>query len=363
MNLTIAEIAAALGVEPLGDENLRVHGLAEPAGAGPDDLALAMSPAYAARLAGGRARAAVLAAGTDWQALGLAAAVPVGRPRLAMAGLTRAFDPGPGWAPGVHASALIEAGAELGEAVSVGAFSVIGQGARIGEESRIGPHVSIAAGVRIGAGALIHPGVRIGPRVSIGDRAVIHPNAVIGADGFSFVTEEISMVENARSTLGDTRDAAPQEWRKIHSLGGIEIGDDVEIGANSAIDYGTIRATRIGDGTKLDNLVHIAHNVIVGRHCLLCAQVGIAGSTRIGNFVVLGGQAGVADNITLGDRVIGGAAAKILSNVPAGRVVQGYPAVKMETHIEGYKALRRLPRLLDRLRSAQIDVSKPGESD
>lgn len=363
MNLTIAEIAAALGVVPLGDGKLRVSGLAEPVDAGPDDLALAMSKSYAASLSKGRARAAVVAEGTDWQALGLAAAIPVGRPRLAMADLTRTFDPGPGWEHGIHRLALIDDGAIVGDRVSVGAFTHVGANARIGDGSRIGPHVTIAAGAQIGADALIHPGVRIGPRVRIGARAVIHANAVIGADGLSFVTPEVSLVETARRTLGDTRDAEAQEWRRIHSLGGIEIGDDVEIGAVSTVDYGTIRATCVGDGTKIDNHVHIAHNVIIGRHCLLCAQVGIAGSSRLGDYVVLAGQAGVADNITLGDRVIGGAAAKILSNVPAGRVVQGYPAVKMETHVEGYKALRRLPRVLERLRADQNAVSKPDGKD
>jgi UDP-3-O-[3-hydroxymyristoyl] glucosamine N-acyltransferase len=199
--------------------------------------------------------------------------------------------------------------------------------------------------------------------VRIGERFIAHPNAVIGADGFSFVTADVSLVENARRTLGDTMGAEAQEWRRIHSLGGVEIGDDVEVGAGSAIDYGTVRATRVGDGTKVDNLVHIAHNCVIGRHTLLCAQVGIAGSATIGDYCVLGGQVGVADNVAVGERVIAGGGSKILSNVPAGRVVQGYPAVRMETHVEGYKALRRLPRILDEIRGRQKPVSKPGESD
>ncbi|MCR8723938.1 UDP-3-O-(3-hydroxymyristoyl)glucosamine N-acyltransferase [Frigidibacter sp. ROC022] len=368
MLLTVAEIAEALGVEPLGDAGLQMRGLAEPALAGPEDLALAMSRTYLAALARGQARAAVVPEGTDWQALGLLAAVPVGRPRLAMSTLTTAFDPGPGWAPGVHPSAIVEDGAMLGIGTSVGAFGVIGAGAVIGADCRIGDHVSIAAGAVIGDGALIHPGTRIGPRVRIGGGFIAQPNAVVGSDGFSFVTAEVSAVETARATLvGDTAGIEGQEWQRIASLGGVEIGDDVELGALSAIDSGTIRPTRIGDGTKIDNMVHVAHNVVVGRHCLLCGQVGIAGSTVIGDFVVLGGQSGVVDNITVGDRVIAGAGSKLLSNVPAGRVVQGYPAVRMETHVESYKALRRLPRLMERLRAAAGDgqnaVSKPREND
>lgn len=349
MNLTIGRIAAALGVEPLGDADWVVTGLAEPQMAGPGDLALAMSPRYAEHLTAGQAKAAVLWPGADWQAMGLRAALTPGRSRLAMSHLTAAFDLGPDWGAGVHPLAAVDPSAVLGAGVSIGAFTVVGAGAKIGEGCRIGPQVSIAAGAGIGADALVHPGVRIGPRVTIGARAVIHPNAVIGADGFSFVTEDVSMVENARHTLGDTDGASAQSWQKIHSLGGVEIGDDVEIGASCALDYGTIRATRIGDRTKLDNLVHIAHNVIVGEDCLICGQVGIAGSSVIGNFCVLAGQVGIADNLRIGERVICGAASKVLSNVPAGRVVQGYPAVNMQTHVESYKALRRLPRLLDRL--------------
>ena len=363
MQMTVARIAEALGVSPLGDASLVVRRLVDPAAAGPDDLALAMSPAYGAALMQGKARAAVVWDGADWQAMGLAAAIPVGRPRLAMADLTRAFDNGPSWPRGRHPTALIDAAADLAADVSVGAFSVIAAGVRIGPGGRIGDHVSIGAGSWIGPGALIHPGVRIGAGITIGAGFIAQPNAVIGADGFSFVTAETSAVENVRHTLGDTGGAEPQPWRRIHSLAGVEIGEDVEIGANSAVDRGTVRATRIGDGTKLDNLVHVAHNVIVGRNCLLCALVGVAGSSRIGDHCVLAGQVGVVDNISIGDAVIVGAGSKVLSNVPAGRVVQGYPAVRMETHVESYKALRRLPRILARLQDAGRGVSKPGESD
>lgn len=363
MKLTLADIAQALGTEVMGDGSLMVTALAEPATAGPDDLAMAMSPKYGAALKDGKARAAVVWPGADWQALGLLGAVPVGRPRLAMAALTRSFDPGPGWAEGVHPTAIVDPTADIAPDVSIGPFAVIGAQVHIGPGGRIGPHVTIGNGSSLGREALVHPGVRIGPRVRIGDRFIVHGNTVIGSDGLSFVTPEISAVENARHTLGDTGDAKAQSWTRIHSLGGVEIGDDVEIGACSAIDYGTIRATRIGEGCKIDNHVHIAHNCVIGRHTLMAAHVGIAGSTVVGEYCVLGGQVGVVDNITIGDRVIAGGGSKILSNVPAGRVIQGYPAVKMETHVEGYKALRRLPRLIDELRGRQKPVSKTTESD
>lgn len=361
---TISEIAAALGAEAVGDGALAVTGLSEPAGAAPDQLALAMAPKYTAKLAEGAAQAAVLAAGTDWQALGLRAAILVGRPRYAMAGLTAAMDPGPEIAPGIHPTAVIDGTARIGKGAAIGPFVVIGRGVVIGPGARIGPHVTIAEEARIGDTALIHAGVRIGARVVIGHRAILQPGAVIGGDGFSFVTPDKSQVEAARESLGREDGArAPQSWTRIHSLGSVRIGDDVEIGAGCAIDRGTVADTTIGDGTKLDNLVHIGHNCRIGRDCLICGQVGMAGSAVVGDRVVLGGQCGVSDNITIGDDVIGAGATKIYSNVPPGRMLMGSPAVKMETHVEMYKALRRLPRALKALAEVQKAVSKRPEND
>jgi UDP-3-O-[3-hydroxymyristoyl] glucosamine N-acyltransferase len=365
MTHSIAEIAAALSAEAAGDLSLCVTGAAEPAAAGPEHLALAMSPAYAEGLKAGRARAAMLWEGADWRALGLAAAILVRRPRLAMAGLTRMFDKGPGIAPGIHPTAVIDPSASVGPGAAIGPFVAIAAGVRIGPGAVIGPQVSIGPGACIGEGALIHAGVRIGTRVVIGNRFIAQPGAVVGSDGFSFVTPEESAVEAARASLGRaaSASAAGQKWLRIHSLGGVEIGDDVEIGANSCIDAGTIRPTRIGRGTKLDNLVHVGHNVEIGEDCLLCGQVGIAGSARIGNRVVLAGQCGVNDNIFVGDDVIAGGASKMFTNVPAGRVVLGNPAVKMETQLEIQKAVRRLPRLAAAVAALQKAVSMRGPTE
>ncbi|MCU0853435.1 MAG: UDP-3-O-(3-hydroxymyristoyl)glucosamine N-acyltransferase [Rhodobacteraceae bacterium] len=363
MTHTIADIAAALGAELFGDGSIRVTGAAEPAMAGPAHLALAMKPEYATGLAKGRARAAVLWAGADWQALGLEAALVVPRPRYAMAGITRALDPGPEIAPGIHPTAVIEPGAQIAEGAAIGPFVVIGRAARIGARARIAAHVSIGAEAQIGDDALLLDGVRIGHHVRIGHRFIAQPGAVVGSDGFSFVTPEKSGVERVRESLGHQGDITAQSWTRIHSLGAVEIGDDVEIGANTAIDRGTIRATRIGRGTKLDNLVHVGHNVEVGEDCLLCGQVGIAGSARIGNRVVMGGQCGVNDNIFVGDDVVAGGATKIFTNAPAGRVLLGSPAVKMEAHVEMMKALRRLPRLFEQVRELQKAVPKPTDND
>jgi UDP-3-O-[3-hydroxymyristoyl] glucosamine N-acyltransferase len=341
----IADIAAALNGRAEGDTSLTILRAAEPAPAGPDDLALAMDPKYAAGLAEGRARAALLWDGADWHGLGLRAAVFVPRPRYALAGVTRVLDPGPDIAPGIHPTAVIDATAAVEQGAAIGPFAVIGRGVRIGPRARIAAHASIAEDARIGADALILQGVRIGARVVIGDRFIAQPGAVVGSDGFSFVTPEKSAVEQVRETLGVRHEAVNQSWTRIHSLGTVELGDDVEIGANAAIDRGTIRATRIGSGTKLDNLVHVGHNVEIGRDCLLCGQVGIAGSARIGDRVVLGGQCGISDNIFVGDDVVAGGATKIFTNAPAGRVLLGSPAMKMETNVEAWKNIRRLPRL------------------
>ncbi|NNE80336.1 MAG: UDP-3-O-(3-hydroxymyristoyl)glucosamine N-acyltransferase [Silicimonas sp.] len=363
MRFTIEQIAAALKAEAFGAVELSVTGATEPAEATEDQLALAMDPKFAEGLGRGKARAAILWDGADWQALGLEAAILVKRPRYAMAGLTRLMAEGPNIAPGIHPSAVVDPSASLGEGTAIGPLVVIGANAKIGAGARIASHVSIAEDVVIGDDALIHSGVRIQARVRIGSSFVCQPGVVIGGDGFSFVTPETSRVEEARASLGTQASAINSGWARIHSLGSVEIGDDVEIGSNSSVDAGTVKPTRIGNGTKLDSLVQVGHNVQIGEHCLLCAQVGVAGSTVIGNRVVLGGQTGVGDNITIGDDVVAGGASKILSKVPAGRVVLGYPAMKMDQFIAASQNWRRLPRLMEDVRALKKSVPLDGEDD
>jgi UDP-3-O-[3-hydroxymyristoyl] glucosamine N-acyltransferase len=360
---TIRDIAAALGAEAAGDLDFTILRASEPSSAGPQDLALAMDPRYGAGISQGEACAALLWPGADWQALGLKAAIFAPRGRLAMAGLSVILDPGPAISPGIHPMAIVDPTAVIGEGAAIGPFVAIAAQVQIGARARVASHVSIAEGACIGDDALIMQGVRIGARVTIGDRFICQPNAVIGADGFSFVTPEKSGVEEIRATLGLRAEIHAQSWTRIHSLGSVTLGDDIEVGANVAIDRGTIRDTSIGSGTKLDNLVHIGHNVQVGQDCLLCGQVGIAGSARIGNRVVLAGQCGVNDNIFVGDDVICGGATKIFTNAPAGRVLLGYPAVKMETHVDIQKALRRLPKLATRVAELEKRVLPQNDQD
>lgn len=363
MGYTIDEIAAALGSEAVGDTAIRVDGVAEPGDATARQLALASKPDYAERLGQGRARTALLWDGADWQGLGLEAAVFAPRPRYAMSALTAMFDPGQGWAAGIHPSAIVDKSAEIGDGVAIGPLSVIGAGARIGAGTVIGPQCHVGADVRIGPGGLLREGVRIGARVVIGARFIAQPGVAIGGDGFSFVTPEVSGVEKVRETLGERGEIRAQGWARIHSLGAVEIGDDVEIGANATVDSGTIRPTRIGDGTKIDNLVMIGHNVEIGRDCLLCGHVGIAGSTRIGDNVVLAGKTGVSDNIFIGDNVITGGGTIVLANIPAGRVMLGYPAMKMEATMELFKGFRRLRRLFADVAELKKTVSNRTAND
>ncbi len=358
MARTVHDIAQALRAQAEGDLTIEVTGAAEPAQARTDQIALAMSETYAAGLPRGKARVALLWEGADWRAMGLEAAVFVARPRLAMAELSRAFDPGPEIAAGIHPGAIIDDSARIGPNAAIGPFVVIGRDVVIGANARIASHVSVAEGARIGADALVLNHAHIGAGVIIGDRLICQPGARVGADGFSFVTPETSMVEEARASLGRQAHGRDQSWVRIHSLGTVEIGDDVEIGANSCIDRGNVRATIVGHRTKLDNLVHVAHNVQIGTDCLLCAGVGIAGSSRIGNRVVLAGQVGVSDNIFIGDDVVTGGGTQIFSNVPAGRVIWGSPAVRMDTQIEINKSMRRLPRLSGQIAELRKTVTK-----
>jgi len=363
MRYTVAEIADAIGAKAVGDTSVVISALAEPASAGPNDLAMASTAKYADSLKNGSAQAALLWAEADWETLGLKAAILPERPRYAMSHLTTMMDPGQGFGAGIHPSAVIDPTARIDANVSIGPGAVIGPDAAIGAGSVIGPLCFVGWKASLGEGAFLREQVSIGARVEIGARFIAHPGVRIGGDGFSFVTPEKSGVEAARESLGEQGETQGQSWARIASLGGVVIGDDVEVGANSTIDNGTIRATRIGDRTKIDSLVQIGHNATLGEDVLACAQVGVAGSSVIGNFVVLGGQSGVADNLTIGDRVVVGGASVILSSVPAGKVMLGYPATEMKTQINSYKALRRLPRYVADIAALKKAVFKSGSSD
>ncbi len=359
MVFTVQYIANALGAEAVGDLSLHLSGPAQPELARAGDLALAMTEKFAARLSEGQAQVAILWQGADWQGLGLKAAIFVPNSRYALSGVNRIFEI-PVLAPaGIHPAAVVSASAKIGANPSIGAFVVIEDGACIGDNARILSHTSIATGATLGDDALIFQGVRIGARVVIGDRFIAQPNAVIGADGFSYVNPEKGAVEAARAGEQPSDDIKQKQgFTRINSLGAVRIGDDVEIGAGATIDRGTIIDTRIGSGTKLDNMVHMGHNAVVGEHCLLCGQVGLGGSSVIADRVILAGQVGVADHVHIGTNVVAAGKSGISSNVPPNRFIMGNPAIKAEANVESYKAYRRLPRLVAKVENLQKQVSK-----
>ncbi len=340
--MKLSEIAAALDARIEGDGSIEISRAVHPTEAeGPGDLALAMDKELLALLPGAKAQAAVLAEGTPLPET-LAGAILVKRPRYAMAGLMHLFEKPVHAEPGVHPQAFVSPDAVLGARVSVGPFAFIGPKAIIGDGCTVLPHVTIGAEARVGRDCLFHPGARIGERVEIGDRCIIHPNAVIGGDGFSFVTPEPGSVESAKSTGRVT--ATNVLIHRVNSIGTVILGDDVEIGSGSTIDRGTVTATRIGAGTKIDNLVQIGHNVVIGANCMLCGQVGVAGSVTIGDRVVLAGKVGISDHKTIGsDAVIAGNSA-VGRDIPPKTVWMGYPAMPRAEAFEQLKNLGRLRR-------------------
>ncbi|KAA0687051.1 UDP-3-O-(3-hydroxymyristoyl)glucosamine N-acyltransferase [Azospirillum brasilense] len=341
--VTLAEIAAALGAALEGDGTLRIARAVHPSEAeGPEDLALAMEKGMTELLAGGKAVAAVIAEGAEVPA-NLKGWLVVKRPRFAMAGLTTVFEKPVHAEPGVHPAAFVAPEAILGAGVSVGPFAYVGPRAVLGEGVIVMPHATVGAEAVIGKDCLLHPGARIGERVVMGERCIIHPNAAVGNDGFSFVTPEPGSVESAKATgkvVGTN-----VLIHRVNSIGTVILGDDVEVGANATIDRGTITATRIGSGTKIDNLVQIGHNVQIGTNCMLCGHVGIAGSTTIGDRVVLAGKVGVADHVKIGNDAVVAANSGVGTDIPAKAVYMGYPAVPRDRAFDQYKGLARLKRM------------------
>jgi UDP-3-O-[3-hydroxymyristoyl] glucosamine N-acyltransferase len=363
-SVTIADLAVAMGSEFAGDGAMKVSRAVHPSDSGIEGaLAVAMTPEFVQMLKGSHCRAAVLTKGTAWRDLGLDAAIFVERPRLAISRITEAFAVPEGPEAGIHPSAFIDKSAIVGKNAAIGAFVHVDAGATIGDNARIMSHASIGAKAVVGNDATINCGVRIGRNVTIGDRVIIHQNAVVGADGFSFVTPESGAIEAARTSSASKTDAKQMKYARIGSLAAVTIGDDVEIGACTTIDRGTLKDTSIGSGTKIDNQVQIAHNVQIGSDCLLCAQVGLAGSVEIGDRVVLGGKAGVADHVKIGSDVLVAAASAVASNVASRSIMMGIPAQTRDEGMRSLMAIRRLPRIIDLVeRLAKAGIVKKDQS-
>jgi UDP-3-O-[3-hydroxymyristoyl] glucosamine N-acyltransferase len=329
--VTLRELAAQLGCELCGDGDVEIRGVAGLDEAGPGELSFLANPRYAGKLATTRAAALVLAPG---QATPLPALVS-DNPYLTFARAVALVRPPARPSPGVHAAAHVDASARLGEGVHVGALAVVGRDVCVGARSVLHPRVVIGDGVEIGEDCVLHAGVSVRERCRLGSRVVVQDGAVIGADGFGFA-----------------RDASGR-YHKFPQVGIVVVEDDVEIGALTAIDRAALGETRIGRGSKLDNLVQVGHSVTIGADSVLAGQVGIAGSTRIGRGVTLAGQVGVAGHLEIGDRVVATAQSGIPSSVEAGTVVSGYPAIENRAWLKSSAVFAKLPELQRRLRELE----------
>jgi len=335
--ISLADLAAALGGElvgPGGDE--AVEGVSSLQDAGPAEVCYYGNPLYRRQLSSTRALAVICSGDVETSApnrIRVSNAYDAFRRTLGLFAPDRSsgFD-------GVHPSAIVHPTAVVGAGSAIGPCTVLEQGVTIGEGTRIGSCCCIGRDARLGSGCVIHSHAVVEAGTVIGDRTVIHSGTVLGADGFGFVPD-------------------PAGHRKVPQNGIVVIGNDVEIGANCTIDRAVTGATTVGDHCKLDNLVHLAHNVTLGPGCLLAAQVGIAGSTRVGRGVVFGGQAGIGGHIEIGDGATIAGQAGVTKSVPAGAVVSGYPARLHARALRIDAALSRLPEFME---SASGIVGTPG---
>ena len=261
-------------------------------------------------------------------------------PYLAYTRALRLFHPEPELQPFIHPTAVIDATARIAERVSIGACAVVGRNVEIAEGVCIYPNVTIYDDVSIGKGSVIHSGVVVRERSMIGQRVMVHNNAVIGCDGFGYAKDE------------------ERQWLKIPQTGRVVIEDDVEVGAGSTIDRASVGESRIGRGSKIDNLVQIGHSCTVGEDSLLCAQVGLAGSSHIGNRVVLAGQAGVAGHLTIGDDVVVTAKSATSHDIPPGKVISGIPAFDNRDWLRSTAAFRRLGEMQRTIRQLERRVNE-----
>lgn len=315
-----------------GDSGIEIHRVATLESAGQGDLTFLANPKYAGALAATRASAVIAGATTTGAPC---AVIRSQAPYLTFAKAAQILSPDRRPEPGVHALAVVAPDATIDSSATVGAFSVIASGARIGARTIVHPHVVIGADAVIGADCLLHAHVSIRERCVLGARVIVQNGAVIGSDGYGFA-------QNPDGT-----------HEKIPQVGPVVIEDDVEIGANTTIDRPAVGETRIKSGTKIDNLVQIAHGVVVGHHALLAAQVGIAGSTIVGDGVMFGGQAGVSGHLTIGDRVKLAAKTGVTGSIDADGYMSGYPSLDTHEWRRANVVFRKLPEMRKQLKDLE----------
>lgn len=332
-NRTAGDLAKFLGSSLQGESGLVLKGVAGPEAAGADDLIYLDSSRHIERVVGSAARCVITSPDliVSGKTLILAA-----QPKLAFARAAVWLVPSSAIADGVHPTAVIAESAHLGGGTAVGPFTVIEDGVDIGEETQIGAHCFLGRGTRLGRNCRIYPRVTFYAGVKTGDNVIVHSGAVLGCDGFGYVTDQ------------------GKHW-KFPQAGALEIAHDVEIGANTTVARGSLGITRLESQVKVDNLVHLAHNVQVGERTLVAAQTGIAGSSVVESDVIIGGQVGVADHCRLEARCVAGAQAGIPSGkiIRRGQMVWGTPARPIERVKQQYGFLARLPELAERVRKLE----------
>lgn len=344
MAKTLKEIAEILGAELEGDPRREISGLAPIEEAVEGELTFLANKKYQKYLATTRASAVIAAPHTEVPT-GRLAALRLEDPYLGFVKVLRIFHPWERYAPpGIHDSSVVHPSAVLGEQVTVGASAVIGRNVRIGARSVIAEGVVVCDDVIIGEDCLVYPNVSVLSGTQIGSRVIIHAGTTLGSDGFGF---------------------APHDgmYEKIPQVGHVIVEDDVEIGANCAIDRGTIGPTLIRNGAKLDNLIQIAHNVDVGEHTVIAAQTGVSGSTVLGHHVVLAGQVGLVGHIEIGDRVTVGAQAGVSKDLGGeGTIYRGSPAREIHEELRLEAALRHLPDLIRTVRRQETRIAELEEA-
>lgn len=338
--ITAADVAAEIGGRLIGDPHVVVRGIAPLDRAESHELSLLAHARYVEWFTNTRAGVVVISPALADSVGGPSARIVVDKPAEAMVTLLRRFHRGEPRLIGVHATAVIDPSARLGEGVTVDAGAVVQAHAVLGDGCWIGANAVVGAGCVLGRDVRLHAGAVLYPFVDVGNRVVLHAGARVGREGFGFVPTSSGL-------------------QRMPHAGRCVLEDDVEIGANSCVDRGSVDDTIIGAGTKVDSLVHIAHNVRIGRMCFIIAQVGIAGSTRIGDGVQIGGQAGLAGHITVGSRASIAAQGGVIGDVPAGETWSGYPARPHKEQLRASAALHRLVRIirpLEQLLSRERDV-------
>ena len=333
MELTLAELATRLGGREIeGDASVRVSGVAALADGCARELGFVRSAQFAAELAGSRVGAVIAPPGVA------TCGKPALRslvPSLDFARAAALLAPRPRLAPGVHARAFVAESAHVDASACVAPLACVGANARIGARTQLHPNVVIADGARVGSDCEVHAGAIVGAGCVLGDRVVLQPGCVIGGDGFGYEFDERGALE------------------KIPQLGNVVVEDDVEVGANATIDRARLGTTRIGRGTKIDNLVQVAHNVEIGAHCVLIAQAGIAGSSKIGERVFFMAQSGAAGHLEIGAGSFIGARGGVIEDLPSGSRVYGFPALAERAWHRANAWLARLPELGRRVRALE----------